>query len=86
MARLLAANLVISRDLGSTEHNVSGSMRFEYGAVQYIHKIDESVLVPEEITNVAEQMDHIIMELSQRIARPGAVHLIQRSTRVDSYL
>lgn len=83
MARLLAANLVISRELGAEKHSVSGSMRFEYGALQYIHKIDSEVLVPEEIVNAAEQLDHIIMEVSRSIAAPHLPHIIERSVKVD---
>lgn len=83
MARLLAANLVISRELGNDKHTVSGSMRFEYGTLQYIHKIDSEVLVPQEIVNAAEQLDHIIMEVSRSIAAPHLPHIIERSVKVD---
>ena len=86
MARILAAHLAISKPLGADEYEVSGSLRFEYGVLQYVRKIDARVMIPHEYTSVADQWDHVLMCLSEQFAKISNAELIQEAMQTASYI
>lgn len=86
MARILAMHLAISRPLGADEHEVTGSIRFEYGVLQYVRKIDCKVLVPAEYTSIADQYDHILMCLSEQFSKLSNAELITEAIKTASYI
>lgn len=86
MARILALHLAISKPLGADEYEVTGSMRFEYGVLQYVRKIDQKVMIPHEYTSIADQYDHVLMCLTEEFGKLSNSELIQQAMQTASYL
>lgn len=86
MANLDSANLAVNWDWQVEQYKVTGDVTFVFGGTRYKLRIDQHVIVPNEYANVADQVEHIFIDIAGQLGKLNNAQLTLEADKVETYL
>lgn len=86
MANLNDAELKIEWDWQSETYKVTGKVRFLFGATRYTLKIDQQVIMPTQYANVADQVEHVFIDVAARLGKLNNAQMTLEADEEVPYL
>lgn len=86
MASVSSAKLEATWNWQTECYDVTGNIEFMFGATRYKLEISEDVHVPTEYSHVADQVEHIFLDIAQRLARLNNAQMTLEAVEVQPYL
>lgn len=80
MANLNGADLKIEWDWRVEQYKVTGHVEFMFGANRYRLALSQHVIVPNEYANIADQVEHIFIDIAGQL---GKLNNAQLSIEAD---
>ena len=86
MANLDSAGLEINWDWSNEQFHVVGHVVFVFGGTRYRLGINQFVTVPTEYANVADQVEHIFIDIAGQLGKLNNAQLTLEADKVETYL
>ena len=82
MANLNGAELKIEWDWAREQYAVTGHVEFMFGANRYRLDLSQHVKVPTEYANVADQIEHIFIDIAAQLGKLNNAQLSIEAVQV----
>lgn len=86
MANLDSAGLEITWDWSNEQYHVTGHVTFVFGGTRYRLALDQFVTVPHEYANVADQVEHVFIDIAGQLGKLNNAQLTLEADKVQTYL
>ena len=86
MANLDTADLSINWDWSNEQYHVTGHVTFLFGGARYRLSISQFVTVPTEYAHVADQVEHVFIDIAAQLGRLNDAQLTLEADRVGTGL
>ena len=86
MANLNGADLKIEWNWGAEAYDVTGHIEFMFGATRYRLKINQQTKIPVEYANVADQVEHLFIDIAAQLGKLNNAQLTLEADTVETYL
>lgn len=86
MAALNKVELTAEWDWSSETYQVTGHVEFMFGATRYRLALSQNVLMPTQYANVADQVEHVFIDIAGALGKLNNAQLSLEADKVDTYL
>lgn len=86
MANLSKFSLSAEWNWATEKFDVTGSVTFMFGATMYTMLLNQQVIMPNEYSNVCDQIEHVFIDVSERLGRLSNAQLTLEASEVQPYL
>lgn len=86
MANLNNVQLTAQWDWNSETYRVTGTVEFMFGATLYRLKLDQQVLMPTAYANVADQVEHVFIDIAGALGKLNNAQLTLEADEVQQYI